>query len=83
MSGPSFTQGSTGKALLVCGDVEPKPGPCLGGWGGVTTDPDHARPTGPPDGGSGQLVAVGGTASLCVAAAAGGNPSLMRQGPIL
>ena len=30
-SGPSLTQEGTGKALLVCGDVEPNPGPCLGG----------------------------------------------------
>ena len=28
---PSLTQGGTGKALLECGDVEPNPGPCLGG----------------------------------------------------
>ena len=31
ISGPSLTQGGTGKALLVCGDMEPYPGPRFGG----------------------------------------------------
>ena len=30
ISGPSLTQGGSGKALLECGDVEPNPGPNLG-----------------------------------------------------
>ena len=76
--GPSLTQGGTGKGLLVCGDVEPNPGPSLGAVLPLTL----ARLA------SLALLVVGvgdlwlwATASLC--AAGGSRPSLMRQGPVL